>query len=1005
MISNCAKMDQDDELFSSILSLCEAEDRPSDEASDEESNEAVVGGSRISKETSISLSPIKHATPLKISDALKNKNKSFTDKFTPKGKSGLDLFKSMLLQHRNTSTPLMDRWSLHKSGQSREGKRRHDVDMISSNLETISEQDSSSDDEKTLRCDEDADKTYDDLLQDLSVLCEKELTERWEKVKVEPPENKIKAEHQISRINLDSILLETSSVAGANRKHHTTKEAEATSSAQAEPGRFTGVNTTTQSSVLATEDNDSFEEADDILGLDDFLGSDEEDNDYDSLLEESIFQDDDTTVVHGSVSTILSSTTHASSTVHRTDSVQKIPTYKSMISTTATSCTDSICESSVYTSSFIAIKIRLNLFLLMIVIKVLVPFPKQSESILTSTVNTDNTLLLPISASENTSIYTSVSAFEKSSQLMLKTISIYENSSNSTCPTVKALDTYCEELSKDENGSRDQTMKEEQEVVPESDRLSQEDEFTLDLTKDSDEMDEFLQMEGFQVIDDLKDVQKRKNESQVTEKQKHLVSKCSATGGTETGNTMEPDCVILENKIQGISPEVQKKGRAQEIPKGKDSCRPDTTNSNDVLAEEKVKSGSDLSLTAVKSIVNKVVAWQASCSEHHHNDEKQINQGSHVSGQQSVPHPNTPQDRKSLPQVHVHPFKFQSDIESSPVPSGKTQTPHKTSSTGKTCKINVTETPGVSSLSSSTNKTKPAGTVVENNNVDNVVDKNMNIVTPALYHDYEAERRFIQGENSLMKQVMHKWGSLGIQTPDTNLSFSNRLKKTNPNHQSRLEGQKISTLWLGSTDKCHSKEAKRFRSDIHSQLNNINNLKQQLQDINRRVREEIDQTIYDFGEKQNSLDHVFVQRKHALNAQQQLELCQTRRHINPHMLQCQLLQLRCEHQHQRDQLTYIFNTEMNQLKNDHQEHIHMIRSRFEQRAHQLKSFIEQLANVESTQTDPQFGPHVVTHLVKGPCRSNNNKSSMVTVCLPADIATAIIKEDEIYDIYYVHPKR
>ncbi|OWF45923.1 uncharacterized protein LOC110456470 [Mizuhopecten yessoensis] len=1056
-------MDQDDELFSSILSLCEDEDAPAGdpEASDTVSTNNEGGsGFALSKDTSISLSPIKHTSPLKMADSLNNNNASFTNKFTPKAKSGLDVFKSMLLNQRKTSTPLMDRWSLTKSGRSREGKRRHDIDAISSNLETIAEQELSSDEEQTLRRDEDADTTYDDLLQDLSVLCEKELTERCETVNAEPPENKIKAEHQISRINLDSILQNTSSVAGVVRDNFQTEEG--TTAFLSEPGRFTGVNTTTQSSIMALEDSDSFEDADDILGLDEFLESDEEDNDYDSLLEETIFQDDNVTVVPGSVSTVLSSSLNTPSSVHKADSTKKIQTYKcinssssigtsntnsflasSSASVTPTSkhvslstSTDCVAISSTHTkftnttctdtsASVVSSACTKNL------LQSTVPPPTTSENVLslipTGIGKIDNKLL--ISSSENSTVNSTVSIFENSSQL--KTISLYENSLKSTCSSEKTLTTSHSEFPDNEDETKEHQM-EEKEDVSDADRLSQEDEFTLDLTKDSDELDEFLHTEGFKVIDDLKnsslDRERGKNtmKTLVKKDQESLMSKCSTGGETEAGNKIdkESDYNVLDHDIREISPRAPKQSQTQEIPVEKELCKT-TSDASDVcdgLAGQRIKStASDESLTeqTVENVVNKVVSWQASCiSSKQHQDDKKVGSNdsksiSPLSSHQTVPHTLTQQDRKALPQVHVHPFKMQAEQKPPPAASDKST---KISPSEKNCKINMTyvETAGVSSADgaskikteSTLSSPRDSQKVVENNNVVNEVDKNQNIVTPSFYHDYEAERQFIQGENSLMKQVMRKWGSEGIQTPDTNLSFSNRMRKNNPHYQSRLEGQKISTMWIGSKGKHqHYKEVKRFRSDIHSQLNNINNLKQQLQDINRVVRDEIDQSIMDFGEKQNTLDRVFVQRKQALNVQQQLELCQARRHINPHMLQCQLLQLRCEHQHQRDQLAYIFNSEMNQLKNNHQEHVHAIRSRFEQRAQQLKSFIEQLTAVESTQTDPQFGHHVVTHLVKGPCRSNNNISSTVTVCLPADIATAIIKEDEVYDMYYVHTKK
>ncbi|XP_069101748.1 uro-adherence factor A-like [Argopecten irradians] len=1068
-------MDEDDELFTSILSLCETDNKslPTEDRNDEECKQDEAEISQ-----SVSLSPIKHATPLRISDVLKNKNESFTDKFTPKRKFGLDLFKSMLHQRRNTSTPLMDRWSL--TGKSRIGKRRHDVDVINANLETISEQEFSSDEENTVCCDDDAEKTYDDLLQDLSVLCEKELTEKWGTVKTERPENKIKAEHQISRINLENILLETSKVSWTVKE--TTKESN--KPASSEPGRFTGVNITTQSSLMTKNDSNSFEDADDILGLDDFLGSDDDDdNDYDSLLEDTLFQDDDDTVMYRSVSKVLSSTVQSRS-VHKADSVQKMPTYKSITCTTSSSGTANSkpntspthIQSTCSDTSNKGTSLRTNLIPACSAVSTTIKSDLLSKSVASftlgspksvctlSSLSTDSKAQLSIPASENSTIHSSHSSafdhnslhtipmFENSTihkaassvfdHSSLQTISVYENSSRSNCTVVSASATSCMEVASGDNENKEQAMnvdqecvldsnrlmnvdqecvldsninvlgsesvcqdvvsesdrssqvqetvsesdtlsQDDQKTVSESDQLSQKDEFTLDLSKDSDELDEFLQKEGFKVIDDLKTGSL--GGTNVREDQRSLTSQSSVTDAENK----------LDNKAQEISSNEQNKSFEKEsISSATGAC------ASDGLVRKNVNK---FPLQNVRSVVDKVVTWQASCSEQNDVDEKGSN-SANVSGQK---------DRKVLPHVQVHPFKTETDTGDSVRPSAKKDVATLEILTEK---VDVGETPGVPSHSPSTIvKGKSASCVKIENNTDNDVscvriennmDQNQNIVTPSLYHDYEAERRFIHGENDLMKEVMRKWGSLGIQTPDTNLSFSNRLRKTKPHRPSRLEGQKISTLWIESPDKhLHSKEAKRFRSDVHAQMNNINNLKQQLQDLNKRVREEVDQTMYEFEEKHNALDRVFVQRKHALNAQQQLELCQTRRHINPYMLQCQLLQLRCEHQHQRDQLTYIFNTEMNQLKNDHQEHVHMIRNRFEQRSHQLKSFIEQLANVESAQTDPQYGPHVLTQLVKGPCRSNNRQSSVVTVCLPADIATAIIKEDEIYDVHYVHPKQ
>ena len=77
-----------------------------------------------------------------------------------------------------------------------------------------------------------------------------------------------------------------------------------------------------------------------------------------------------------------------------------------------------------------------------------------------------------------------------------------------------------------------------------------------------------------------------------------------------------------------------------------------------------------------------------------------------------------------------------------------------------------------------------------------IKQENKNPQQTVMYTDYYAERNCIEEQNELTRLVMQKWSTEGIQCPETNLTFSTYLRQKGNNQGSRLEGSKISTMFV-----------------------------------------------------------------------------------------------------------------------------------------------------------------------------------------------------------------
>lgn len=271
--------------------------------------------------------------------------------------------------------------------------------------------------------------------------------------------------------------------------------------------------------------------------------------------------------------------------------------------------------------------------------------------------------------------------------------------------------------------------------------------------------------------------------------------------------------------------------------------------------------------------------------------------------------------------------------------------------------------------------------------------------------DYEAERKYFKVESREVKGIMQQWGSQGIQDPEINLSYSTNIRVKNRKKKGLLEGSHISCIWLQESVDAEKnwssplKKKQKLDNEAHTRQD-ILNLEQELEDIKFRFDESIKDLFQEWLYEKQSMEDGNRQMLQNLNMRQLMEMKENYfrfRNSNVPLYQMNVVRLYSEHSQQKAEFKSRFNSEMEKLRHIFQRREVDIERNFNHRKGQLKSLIDQIQHVKS---DGKYGHHVTAQLVKGPCRSNNLTRSLVEVYVPADVASCILREDEIVDSFY-----
>ncbi|XP_041355038.1 dentin sialophosphoprotein-like [Gigantopelta aegis] len=286
-----------------------------------------------------------------------------------------------------------------------------------------------------------------------------------------------------------------------------------------------------------------------------------------------------------------------------------------------------------------------------------------------------------------------------------------------------------------------------------------------------------------------------------------------------------------------------------------------------------------------------------------------------------------------------------------------------------------------------------------------------------------AERQNLLEETELMQLVKDKWKTSGIQRPDINLTKCSRLHKTQKGcfNQGLLEGeQRIPPLirtvnnymyTQSDVDPTDLPEAKRRCiegvnkcSVGQSTEELLKSLKGQLDEINKEWEKKLNFLHQQEVEKESDLRYKHSVVVRSLHVRQQLELQSLKEQLiyNPFLLQFRILQLHQEHTFQAHRLRDVHRNEMAGLRSEAFKRHATEQDRYLRLFNQLNGMIKTFENKDVVNIISKEGSYVAVDLWKGPCRSNKQTKSLVKVCLPADIASYIMREDEIYDMFYTY---
>ena len=273
--------------------------------------------------------------------------------------------------------------------------------------------------------------------------------------------------------------------------------------------------------------------------------------------------------------------------------------------------------------------------------------------------------------------------------------------------------------------------------------------------------------------------------------------------------------------------------------------------------------------------------------------------------------------------------------------------------------------------------------------------------------DYEAERKYFDIESPEVRGIINLWESKGIQDPDTNLSSATNLRSKNPQDKGLLEGTHITCIWLQESvdaeKECSSpmKKRQKLDSEAHSRRD-IANLQQELEEIRFRYDAMLRGLMHEWKYEKVCLEdrhRPVIQHLKYRQLMEMKENYELYRHTNIPLFQMNVIRLHSEHAQQQAECRARFNEDIAKLEHLFQRRELEIERNFNHRKAQLESLIEQIKQVKS---DGKYGHHVTAQFVKGPCRSNNQTRSLVEVYVPAEVASCILKEDEVIHFINMH---
>ena len=285
------------------------------------------------------------------------------------------------------------------------------------------------------------------------------------------------------------------------------------------------------------------------------------------------------------------------------------------------------------------------------------------------------------------------------------------------------------------------------------------------------------------------------------------------------------------------------------------------------------------------------------------------------------------------------------------------------------------------------------------------------------------ERQNLLEETELMQYVKDKWNTSGIQRPDVNLTKCNHFHKTQKGSFSLglLEGELRILPLIRTVNNCIDSQSNMDHSALPEAkrrcIKSVNDcpLGQSTEDLVKSLKEQLDEVTKEWERKQNFLQNQECEKeselryRHSrvarfLHVRQHLELQNLKEQLiyNPFLLQLRLLKLHQEHTYQAHRLRELHRKEMEQLRSEVYYRHNSEYDRHLRLSNQLKSMIKTFENKDIANIISKEGSYVAVDLLKGPCRSNKQTKSLVKVCLPADIASYIMREDEIYDTFYTY---
>ncbi|XP_050390634.1 uncharacterized protein LOC126809856 isoform X1 [Patella vulgata] len=274
----------------------------------------------------------------------------------------------------------------------------------------------------------------------------------------------------------------------------------------------------------------------------------------------------------------------------------------------------------------------------------------------------------------------------------------------------------------------------------------------------------------------------------------------------------------------------------------------------------------------------------------------------------------------------------------------------------------------------------------------------------------------LQAENELIRKIKSQWGIESVHQCDDNLTSSRyakrRTSRSDPSTQNNvkcyLEGSsRIPPLFQGENEATRSNLNKQARTRVQQGRSPF--------EIAAGIQEQILSIQSDCQKKVNMIEsgsnvrchHLTNAHKHQITMLRQKQIAELRNATrfmekSPMNVYAQYrsIQLREDHLCQRESLRRRHNDEMRALVYD----IEQEKSKIFEDGENVKKNLEDMINkLRATTSQDVVDPdrvHTTIDLYKGPCKSNHYKRSLVKVCLPADIASYMIREDEMYDMLY-----